>query len=328
MASRIALAQPDASITGFTIQPMIHRPHATELIVGMVDDRQFGPVLLFGHGGTAVEVIDDKALALPPLNLRLAHELIAGTQVHRLLRGYRGVPAANLEALALTLVKVSQLIIDHPDIVELDINPLLADADGVMALDARIRVESTADEPHERLAIRPYPKNLEDIVLVGNRRFLLRPVRPEDEPALRDAIALPSPADVRMPAFTPSGLDDHASAVRFTQIDYDRQMVLVLTEPGIPGRTTIHGLIRLMESPDREDAEFALFVTAGAMAFGGDALLLRHIVDYARGRGVGEIHGRFSQDDRRLQDICAALGFVATGGSDPGTIGELTLKLA
>ena len=121
---------PEARISGFTVQPMIQRPNAHELIIGISDDVQFGPVILFGQGGTAVEIIGDKAIALPPLNMHLAREVMTNTRVCRLLEGYRGRPAADLDSISLTLVKVSQLVSDIGDIAELDINPLVADPQG------------------------------------------------------------------------------------------------------------------------------------------------------------------------------------------------------
>ena len=147
-------ARRRARIAGFTAQPMVRRPHAQELILGASVDPQFGPVLLFGQGGTAAELIADRALALPPLNMRLARDLMAQTRVHRLLQGYRDRPAADLDAIALALIKLAQLVIDVAEVAEVDVNPLLADEDGVIALDARIRGEAW---PQRRLAIQPYP---------------------------------------------------------------------------------------------------------------------------------------------------------------------------
>lgn len=140
MLDRVAKARPGARISGFTVAPTVRRPGAYELIVGVIEDPQFGPVILFGHGGTAVEVVNDKALALPPLNMHLAYEVMSRTRIYRQLSGYRGLPPANLDAVALTLIRVSHLVVDVAEIAELDINPLLADEYGVVALDARIRV--------------------------------------------------------------------------------------------------------------------------------------------------------------------------------------------
>ncbi len=140
MLERIEKVEPEAQIQGFTVQPMARRPGAYELIVGMLEDAQFGPVMLVGQGGVAVEVVNDKALGLPPLNMRLAREMLSRTRIYRLLKGYRNLPAANLDAIALTMIRLAQLVIDLPEVIELDINPLLADEYGVVALDARIKV--------------------------------------------------------------------------------------------------------------------------------------------------------------------------------------------
>src|SRR5690606_23356753 len=156
--------RPGARIDGVLVQPMVRRAKAREVIAGIADDDTFGPVIVFGRGGTAVEVIDDKALALPPLDLRLAHELVGRTRVSRILKAYRDVPAADERALALVLVKLAQLAADIPALRELDINPLLVDADGVVALDARVAVAPSRrlhrGRGHPRFAILPYPREL------------------------------------------------------------------------------------------------------------------------------------------------------------------------
>ncbi len=194
MLEQIKKLQPQAHLLGFSVEPMVHRPGAYELIIGVVDDAQFGPVILFGQGGTATEVINDKALGLPPLNMHLAQEIISETRIYQQLKGYRNLPSINMDAVALTLIQVAQLVIDHPEIVELDINPLLADEYGVMSLDARIKVARTSDPSGKRLAIRPYPKELEENITLGDgRTLLLRPILPEDEPSLQAGFAKLTP---------------------------------------------------------------------------------------------------------------------------------------
>ena len=192
MVKRVREIRPEARITGFSVQAMAPRGHRRELIAGLAEDPVFGPVVVFGTGGTAVEVVDDRALGLPPLDLPLAESQIARTRVARRLGAYRDVPAADLRAIALVLVKLGQMAADLPELRELDINPLLADADGVLALDARVRVE----EPHvsspvrerepggasalgrdmfhvkqfpSRLAIRPYPIEWERTMTLRGR---------------------------------------------------------------------------------------------------------------------------------------------------------------
>jgi acetyltransferase len=322
MLARVAAAQPEAQLQGFTIQPMIRRGDTWELIAGAFNDRQFGPTILFGHGGTAVEVLDDKALGLPPLNLKLAHQQMARTRIFKLLQGYRDVAAADLDEIAMTLVRLSQLVVDLPEIEELDINPLLAGVDGVVALDARIRVSPATVSGPERLAIRPYPKELEqDIPLSDGRVLLLRPILPEDEPALQAGFAKLTPEEVRFRFFVSLKVLDHMTAARFSQIDYDRQMALVLAEQGIPGQARIYGVVRLIEDPDRERGEFAIVIEREMTGLGLGIYLLRRIIDYARQRGVGEIYGDVLWSNTRMLKLCRALGFKSTRDADePGVV--------
>jgi acetyltransferase len=246
MADRFVKHHPGASLHGFTVQPMISRPHAIELIIGVFEDAQFGPVILFGQGGTAVEIIHDKALALPPLNMNLAREVMTHTRVYNLLQGYRNTPAADLDAIVLTLIKVSQLVCDFAEIKELDINPLLADASGVIALDARIRVGSASGDPAERLAIRPYPRELEEVIaLPAGGDVLLRPIKPEDEVGFQELFDSLPPEDIRMRFLHPMKTLGHKMAARLTQIDYDREMALVLEGKDGAGKSILLGGVRI-----------------------------------------------------------------------------------
>ena len=292
MLQRVQVVKPDAVIDGFSVQPMIRRPGAHELIVGMVTDPTFGPMILFGQGGTAVEVMDDKALAMPPLNMRLAHEVIARTRIHRLLKGYRDRPPASLDAIAATLIKIAQLVIDHPEIDELDINPLLADDFGVIALDVRVKLTPTEASGPERLAIRPYPKELEETVTIKDgRSLILRPVRPEDEPAFHLGFTKLTPEEIQLRFFTPMKTLSHVMAARFTQIDYDREMALVLAEDGTPGEAAIGGVARLAADPDNERAEYAIIVGRELTGQGLGRLMMERLIAYARKRGIGELFG-------------------------------------
>ena len=328
MRERLERSHPEAQPLGFTVQPMVRRPGAYELIIGMSDDPQFGPVILAGQGGTVVELVDDKALGLPPLNMRLANELLSRTRIYRLLTGFRGQPAANLGAIALTLVRVSQLIIDMPEIRELDVNPLLADQFGVMALDARIRVEGTDKSGAERLAIRPYPKELEESVSLGDGRILLlRPIRPEDEPSLQSAFAKLTPEEVRLRFFVAMRTLDHVTAARFTQIDYDREMAFILTEPGIAGRTDIYGVVRIIADPDNERAEYAIVVRHDMTGMGLGVLLMRRILDYAQRCGIHEVFGEVLQENRTMLKLCDVLGFQKQRVLDEPGIVRVTLNL-
>ncbi|NIR29968.1 MAG: bifunctional acetate--CoA ligase family protein/GNAT family N-acetyltransferase [Gammaproteobacteria bacterium] len=328
MLERVARGQPDARITGFTLGPMVRRPHAYELILGVMADEQFGPVILFGQGGTAVEVIDDKALGLPPLNMRLARELMSRTRVHKLLQGYRGLPGADLDAIALALYRISQLVVDVAEAAELDVNPLLADRHGVVALDARIRVARSTRPGTDRLCIRPYPKELEEPVRLGDgRALLLRPIVPEDEPALQEAVARLTPEQRRLRFFVPKKTLSHVAAARFTQIDYDREMALILTEPGIPGRTPIYGVVNISADPDHERAEYAILVRNDVTGMGLGIMLMRRIIEYASKRGIGEIYGDVLRENRGMLKLCKVLGFTESRVPDEPEVVRVSLKL-
>jgi len=328
MQERILAARPEARITGLSVQPMVRRPGARELLIGATEDPQFGPVILFGHGGTAAEVVRDDALALPPLNMRLAHEVMSRTRILDLLQGVRGAAPANLDAIALTLIRVAQLVIDHAQIKELDINPLLADEYGVVALDARIRVAHDNRSGADRLAIRPYPKELEEEIPLGDgRTLLLRPIRPEDEPSLQAAFANMTAEEIRLRFLVPVKTLSHVAAVRFTQIDYDREMGLILTEPGIPGRTPIYGVVNIIADPDNERAEYAIIVRHDMTALGLGIYLMRRIIDYARARGIREIYGDVLHENRQMLRLCSVLGFAESRVPDEPTLVRVTLRL-
>lgn len=327
MLERIRRTHPQARLVGFSVEPMVRRAHAYELIVGMSEDPQFGPVVLFGQGGTAVEVVKDQAIGLPPLNMRLAHEVISRTRIYRQLQGFRGLPPVNLDAVALTLIRISQLTVDLPEVAELDINPLLADPHGVIALDARIRIRPP-QAGVERLAIRPYPKDLEERVTLGDgRTLLLRPILPEDEPSLQATFARLSPEEIRLRFFVPMKTLSHVAAARFTQLDYDREMALVLTDAGIPGRTEIYGVISLSADSDNERGEFAILVRGDMTGMGLGIVLMRRIIDYARSRGIKEIDGDVLRENATMLKLARVLGFTEHNVPDEPNLVRVNLRL-
>ena len=321
MRARIAKAAPKARIDGFVVQQMIRRPGAYELILGMAQDATFGPFMLFGHGGTAVEVINDRALGLPPLNMKLAREMIGRTRIVRQLKGYRGKPPAALDAIALTLVQLAQLVCDFAQIAELDINPLLADEDGVIALDARIRIaDAEGASPQDRLAIRPYPQTLEEEI-AGNGHFHLRPVKPEDAPAFVRLTERIDPEDARMRFLSPMHTLPPNLLARLTQIDYDREMAFVLFDSS----NDVAGVSRLAADPDGVRAEFAVLVRSDLKGHGLGRLLMQRLIDYARSRGIGEIFGEVLSENHVMLAFCQELGCTIT----PPEMGivHVTLKL-
>lgn len=327
MRARVHEAAPNARIMGFTVQPMIYKMTAHELIIGMTNDAEFGPVLLIGHGGTAVEVVQDVALCLPPLNMHLAREVMARTRICRHLESHNGTIHANMDSIALILVKVSQLICDIAEIDELDINPLLADAAGVIALDARMRVRRTRTPATQRLAIRPYPREHEEAVTMPDGQAMqLRPIRPEDEPAFYKLFASLSPDEIRLRFLHPMRTLPHSLAARLTQIDYDREMALVLAGQSPAGEPEMYGVVHIMADPDNETAEFAILVHHNMTGMGLGSLLLRRILDHARSRGIGEVYGDVSSENKAMLKLCKVFGFnLRREPDDPGVI-RVSLK--
>jgi acetyltransferase len=328
MLERAKAMQPSARLTGVTVHPMIVRPKARELIAGIADDPTFGPVIVFGRGGTAVEVIGDKALALPPLDLRLAHDLIGRTRVSRILRAYRNVPAADGEAIALVLVKLSQLAADLPEIRELDLNPLLADENGVLAVDARIAVapiEHGRRGGHPRFAIRPYPKEWEGHhQLRDGTRLFVRPVRPEDEPLYRPFFKAVSAEDLRLRFFAPVKDFSHAFIARFTQIDYARAMALIALDPN---SGAMLGVVRLHVGGEGVVGEYAILVRSDLKGRGLGWLLMQLIISYARAEGLRRIEGQVLRDNTTMLAMCRELGFSIRADDGDAAIANVALDL-
>src|SRR5690554_4512864 len=322
---RVGELRPDAKVEGFSVQQMVRRPGAHELILGLMEDQQFGPVVLFGQGGTAVEVVRDKAVALPPLNLALARSLMEETRIFRLLEGYRDRPAADIDAIALALINLSQLAADFAEIAKVDINPLLADAKGAIALDARVRVKPASEVPRDRrpeyrLAIRPYPKHLEQVgELRDGTPIRIRPIRPEDEPALQRTFEHLTPEDVRMRFFSHMAALSHEAAARLTQIDYNREMALVGLDPDNPEE--IWGWVTVAGDPDNRTAEYAVAIRSYLKGRGLGYLLMTRILDYAERRGIHEVWGDVLTDNRRMLTMAADLGFTTERNpDDPGVV--------
>jgi acetyltransferase len=305
--------QPQARVTGVTIHPMIVRPKARELIAGLADDPTFGPVVVFGRGGTAVEVIDDKALALPPLDLKLARDLMARTRVARILKAYRDVPAVDQDAVALVLVKLAQLAADVPEIRELDLNPLLADEHGLIAVDGRVAVAplQAANRPlrgHPRFAIRPYPTEWErhDTLQDGSRVFV-RPLRPEDERLYGRFFKHVTDSDLRLRFFAPVRDFGHDFVARFTQIDYARAMAFIAIDEG---SGEMLGVVRLHSDANFETGEYAILVRSDLKGRGLGWLLMRRIIEYARAEGLGTIEGQVLRENATMLAMCRELGFT------------------
>ena len=324
---RMTELRPEAHLTGFTIQRMARRPGAFELIVGAREDPVFGPVILFGEGGTAVEIIADRAVGLPPLNMALATDLIERTRIYNLLKGYRDRPGADREAIATSLIKVAHLVSDLPEVIELDINPLIADGAGVLVLDARIRVRQAECTGPERLSIRPYPKELEETVTLGGRRILMRPIRPEDEPQHYEFLSRLTPEDVRFRFFSSVRNLPHTQMARFTQIDFEREMAFIATAPGDDGKPETLGVVRVVTDPDNETAEFAIIVRSDLKGQGFGAALLDKMIGYCRGRGTRELVGQVMAQNRAMLGLAESRGFSRRASDGPETV-EVSLDLS
>ena len=328
--ARARVARPDARITGVVVQPMIIRPKAHELIVGIADDPTFGPVIVFGQGGTGVEVINDKALALPPLDLKMASELVARTRVARLMKGYRDVPAARVTDVALTLVKLAQLAADLPEVHEFDINPLLADENGVLALDARIAVEPLSQPKFKgtgygRFAVRPYPKEWEQgHALQDGTSILVRPLRPEDEPLLHTFHARVTAEDLRLRFFAPIKDFSHVFLARLTQLDYARAMAFAALD-GTTGE--IMGVVRLHADANYEKAEYAILIRSDLKGRGLGWKLMELMISYARSEGLRQIEGQVLRENIMMLQMCAELGFEVADDPADATIKVVSLKL-
>jgi acetyltransferase len=322
MLARVARERGDAIIDGFTIQEMVERPHARELLLGAVIDPTFGPCILFGHGGVATEVIADRTIGLPPLNSILARDMIGRTRISRLLGSYRDRTAADHDAICATLVALSDMMIDLPEIAEMDINPLLADADGVIALDARIVVREAPENPN-RLAIRPWPSELARKAGIGDIDLMVRPIRPDDSAALVRFSENASASDLRLRFHGAAGQITEATAARLCQIDYDREMVLVAEEPA-GGHA---GIVRLIFDPDFETAEVALIVKSDMQCRGLGALLLEEAIDYARSRGAHRLTGDVMSDNCTMLDLARRLGANLHRHPEDETVTRMVIPL-
>ncbi len=312
MRRRLAELFPQAKFEGYSVQAMVRRSNAHELIVGAALDAVFGPVIVFGQGGVTVEVADDHAVGLPPLNLVLARDLVDRTRVARLLAGYRNRPAANMDAVLATLVQVSRMVADIPEIVELDLNPLLADSRGAVVLDARMRL-ALADRSGstlDRLAIRPYPRELEETIDWQGAPLLLRPIRPEDGPAHLAFFDALTPDDVRYRMFVRVRELQPSQLARFTQIDYDREMAFIATRLTPQGVAETLAVGRVVADPDNITAEFAVTVRSDLKGMGLGKLMMQKLIDYCRARGTREIVGEALPQNSRITGLAKRMGFT------------------
>ncbi len=310
-----------ADFLGVSVQPMA-KLDGYELIIGSSPDPQFGPVLLFGMGGTLVEVFKDKALGLPPLNTTLARRMMEQTTIFKALKGVRGRPPVDLAALEELLVRFSQLVVEQRWIKEIDINPLLASHERLLALDARVVLygPEVTKEKLPKLAIRPYPsKYARPWTMHNGTEVLIRPIRPEDEPQMAHFHEGLSERSVYLRYFYPMKLSqrvEHERLARICFIDYDREMALVVQMPD--GQIAAAG--RIIKLTDSSDAEYAILVADAFQRQGLGTELLRRLVEIAKQEGVERIFGNVLYDNTDMLRVTERLGFHVQGMPKDGVM--------
>lgn len=316
---------PGIRVSGYRLRPSAARSGSTALRIGVADDPVFGPVIFIGLSSAAGAREGALVAALPPLNRMLARDLVARSHFARAVVDTER--EALESALGTALVHLSQLLTDIDGVADIELDPVHVETSGVVALDLRIRVEKRGRKlGFRRFAVRPYPQELEQIVDWRGRRLLIRPIRPEDEATLGDLLNSLDAEDSRMRFFGAMRNLPRSQLARFTQIDYDREMALVAIERGSDGVERSLGEVRAMADPDNAVADFAIVVRSEIKGQGLGRLLLASIIDYSRGRGIGELRGETLAGNLRMQHLARDLGFTLATGTDIGTI-DLRLAL-
>ncbi len=307
---------PEAEINGVTIQKMI-KNKGYELILGSKKDPVFGSIIMFGMGGIYTELLKDRAIGFPPLNQVLAHRIIEQTKAHKLLQGFRGLPPANIQKIEETMINFSQLIVDHPEIQEIDINPLIVSGEDITAVDARVVIDQHP-EKKQHLIISTYPnKYVKTVKLKDGAKVLLRPIKPEDEYLWLDMFKTFSEETVRYRFFRLIKDTPHEMRTRYCNIDYDREVGIV-AEIEENGKRRFLGVTRIILTPGRNDeAEFAMVVSDEWHRRGLGSEFIDHTIYIAKDKGLNEIHGSVLKDNIPMISICKEKNFKITDG-DPG----------
>ena len=316
---------PEAHINGVTLQPMSRRPDA-ELLLGAKQDPDFGPVILFGMGGIYAEIIEDRTIGLVPLNRLLARRLMADTRTFALLKGYRNRPPADLKRLEEMLICLSQLVTDFPEIVELDMNPVVVEAGKPLAVDARVKVKSSSVSSPHHLVISPYPQQYaKRNISTDGLTLSIRPIKPEDAPLLEDLFETLSPTSIYHRFFSPMKSLPHHMLVRFTQIDYDREMALVAMDES-ENREKMLGVARVIGKPDGDEGEFAVIVGDPWQGRGVGAELLKRCLRIVKERGMQSVWGTALTENKQMLKLARKIGFQISQSSG-GNEYDMTLDL-
>ncbi len=324
-----AAYNPEAQIIGVTVQPMVQKK-GHEIIIGAKTDPLFGPVILFGMGGVGVELFKDYAIGLPPLNTTLIRRMLEETKVYTLLKGYRNYPSVDLKKLEETLLLFSQLLMDFPQIKEIDINPLLLNADEACILDARIIVDKERVyrklEPHGHMVISPYPKKYEKLWSLKNgETVLLRPIKPEDEPLWLEMFQSLSEESIRYRFFQMLKDTPHEVRVRYCNIDYDREIAIV-AELNEKGQRKILGVTRLSIDPDGKSGEIAFLVADQWQGLGLGTKMVDYVLDIAKEMKVETVYCIMLPDNYRALSLTKKMGFKIEYSNDGTVKGILDLK--
>jgi acetyltransferase len=324
MLAAVKRAQPAARVNGVTIQPMSGLRHGREIYIGLTTDDPFGPVITFGAGGTMIELIADRAMELPPLNQFLARRLVERSRVSEMLGAWRGAAPANLAALEAVLLRVSEMVCEFPQLREMDINPLIVDEHGAVAVDARIVVQAASSAlgggraaDYHHLAIQPYPARHEQrLPLAGGGEVLVRPIQPDDAQMLQTLVRSLTP-ESRYMRFASAITELPAPLLaRLTLIDYDREMALVAVASdgapaaeGGPASERIVGVSRIITNPDQASCEFSLLVADDFAGRGLGSRLMESIIEVAREKGLTEIDGLVLAQNSGMLRLMKNLGF-------------------
>ncbi|MEZ5649492.1 MAG: bifunctional acetate--CoA ligase family protein/GNAT family N-acetyltransferase [Burkholderiaceae bacterium] len=322
IARSAASRRPDAEIRGVTVETMARIEHGRELVVGVSRDPVFGPAIMFGAGGTMVEVLRDNAVSLPPLNAVLANRLIDRTRVSHLLEAFRDQPAVDRDAVIGVLLKISDMVCELPQITELDINPLIAGPGGVLAVDARISIARppAKDGPYDHVAIRPYPRHLvRHEHLADGTPLTIRPIRPEDAQSEATFVRELSPAAKQFRFMGTVNELTPEMLARFTQIDYRREMALIaLTQHD--GRAIQHGVARYAINPDNRSCEFAIVVSDKLQGQGIGTRLMKQLLEAARAHGMTRMLGTVLRENQPMLGLMTDLGFNIAPDPDDRTV--------
>ena len=321
IVATVRARRPEARITGVTVETMVARPHGRELMIGVLRDSIFGPAIAFGAGGIAVEVLRDRVIALPPLNAILVEDMIRGTRVGKMLGEFRHLPAVDRKALEAVLLRVSEMACALPELEELDVNPLIADESGSIAVDARIVLRPAVGQRtrYAHLAIHPYPEEMETMArLPGGEWVKIRPIRPEDATMEQAFVEGLSSETCRLRFQSSLRSLTPAMLARFTQIDYDREMALVAVLEEAGGEREI-AVCRYITLPDGESCEYAIVIADAWQGKGLGRLLMTALIDVARSRGLKTMIGWVLASNAPMLRLDAELGFVNLRDDDPFT---------